>query len=240
MRRPTVRMIRHPPSAVPTVRPAAQAIFAHVGAASVSIRPSASSSAAITPTDFWASLAPWLKASAADIPHCPALTGARQRRVAPARDRRSPADQQAAPRAPPSTGDRASAIRIPNTPMGRQCSKPPQLTACTLPSTTARADQPADQCVPRARRQAQPPGHEVPGHRRPQAGANHLDRHVRRDGDDTSDRVGDRCAEEQRPEQVEHRGEQDRLKRRRGPRGYERGDRVGRVVEPVRDGETDR
>ena len=52
MRRPTVAMIRQPPSAVPAVSAAAQASFAHVGAASVSIRASASSSAAITPIDF--------------------------------------------------------------------------------------------------------------------------------------------------------------------------------------------
>ena len=101
------------------------------------------------------------------------------------------------------------------------------------------ADQPADERMPGARRQAEPPGHKIPGRRR-QAGANHLNRHVRRDGDDAADRVGDGCAEEQRAEEVEHRREQDRLQRRRGPRGDQRGDRVGCVVEPVRDGEPDR
>jgi hypothetical protein len=102
------------------------------------------------------------------------------------------------------------------------------------------ADQPADQRMPGTRRQAEPPGHNIPGHRRGQAGANHLNRHLRRDRDDAAHRVGDRCTEEQRAEQIEHRREQDRLQRRRGPRGDQRGDRVGRVVEPVRDGEPDR
>ena len=60
-------MIRHPPSAVPTVSATEQATIAHGGAESESISPRASSRAAITPTAFWASFAPWLKASAADI-----------------------------------------------------------------------------------------------------------------------------------------------------------------------------
>ncbi len=58
-------MIRHPPNVVPAVSAIAQATIAHSGAASVVILPSASSSAAMTPTDFCASLAPWLNASAA-------------------------------------------------------------------------------------------------------------------------------------------------------------------------------
>ncbi len=97
MRRPTVRMIRHPPSVVPSVRAIAERATAQVGAESVSMLPSASSSAAITPTVFWASLAPWLKASAADIAHSPPWTGPRQRRVPRRPASREPADHEQAP-----------------------------------------------------------------------------------------------------------------------------------------------
>jgi len=54
MPRPIVRTIRQPPSAVPAVRAAAQATAAHAGEPSWTARPSATSSAAITPTDFCA------------------------------------------------------------------------------------------------------------------------------------------------------------------------------------------
>ena len=42
----------------------------------------------------------------------------------------------------------ASAIRIPNTPTGRQCSMPPQLTACRPPSTTAAPTSPPTSAWP--------------------------------------------------------------------------------------------
>ena len=67
---PTVRMIRHPPSAVPAVNASAQVTVTHVGAASELICPSASSSAATTPIVFCASFAPWLNAKAAAATHC--------------------------------------------------------------------------------------------------------------------------------------------------------------------------
>ena len=56
--RPTVRMIRQPPSAVPSVIAAPQPTFAQSGTSSVCTLPAASSSAAITPIDFCPSLAP--------------------------------------------------------------------------------------------------------------------------------------------------------------------------------------
>ena len=87
--RPIVRTIRQPPSAVPSVSAAAHATAAHVGEPSVVARPSATSSAAITPTDFCASLAPWPNASAAEVAHSPPRTGPRQRRVARRPARRS-------------------------------------------------------------------------------------------------------------------------------------------------------
>ena len=131
--RPTVWMIRHPPNAVPAVRAPAHSSFVHVGAASVSIRPSASSSAAITPIAFCASLAPWLNASAADIAHSPARTGPRQRRVARRATRRT---VRVAARAasPPTSGLTASAINVPPTPTGCRPSSPPQFTASRPPA----------------------------------------------------------------------------------------------------------
>jgi hypothetical protein len=49
---------------------------------------------------------------------------------------------------PPRIGDSASAIRIPNTPTGRQCSIPPQLTAWAPPSTTAAPTSPPTSACP--------------------------------------------------------------------------------------------
>ena len=72
----------------------------------MSIRPSASSSAAITPTDFWASLAPWLKASAADIPHWPPRTGALPAARGTSGGRRIPRITNKAPSAPRGGEDR--------------------------------------------------------------------------------------------------------------------------------------
>ena len=56
--RPTVRTIRQPPSAVPSVIAAPQPTFAHSGTSNVCNLPAASNSAAITPIDFCPSLAP--------------------------------------------------------------------------------------------------------------------------------------------------------------------------------------
>ena len=184
MRRPTVRMIRHPPSAVPAVSASGARDVAQVGAESESIRPAASSSAAITPTAFWASLAPWLKASAADIDPLAAATGAVP---APGRAPREPAqraDHEQRRRAPPSTGEIASAISVPNTPDRVQPVEAAPVDRVDAALDQGSADQPADQRVARARRQAEPPGDEVPGRGRRQARADHLRRLRRRDGDD--------------------------------------------------------
>src|SRR5436190_13291085 len=105
MRRPTVRMIRHPPSAVPAVSATEQATVVQVGAESVWIRPSARSNAAMMPTDFCASLAPWLNARAAEVTHWLRRTGSTQRRVARRPARRSDRITISAPSAPRVRGD---------------------------------------------------------------------------------------------------------------------------------------
>ena len=84
MRRPIVRTIVHPPMAVPSVSVAPEATLTQSGTESVSRRPPATRIAAVTPIAFWASLAPWLNESAADITHSPARTGPARRRVRPA------------------------------------------------------------------------------------------------------------------------------------------------------------
>ena len=87
--------------------------------------------AAITPTDFCASFAPWLNAKVADIPHSPAGP------VPSAASRAGRAGgRRGWPAVPPArrAGRIASAISVPKTPTGSQPSSPPQLTAWIPPS----------------------------------------------------------------------------------------------------------
>src|SRR4029453_11714268 len=136
MRRPMVLTIRHPPIAVPRVSATAQARIAQTGAESDWVVPLASSSTASTPTAFWASLAPWLKASHPEVTHCARSTGRFARAVTRRSQRRTPrSSSQAAPK--PSTGEIASAPRTPTTPVGCPPPTPPQLTAPSPASTTA-------------------------------------------------------------------------------------------------------
>ena len=58
MPRPSVRTIRHPPKAVPTVRAIAQTTFTHRGTTNAGIEPVATSANVMTPIVFWASFAP--------------------------------------------------------------------------------------------------------------------------------------------------------------------------------------
>ena len=108
----------------------------------------------------------------------------------------------------------------------------------------ARADQPADQRVARARGQAEPPRHQVPGHRAGEARADDGDRVGRVHGDDARHGVRDGGAEHERAEQVEDAGERRSLQRAHDPGGDGCGDRVRRVVDTVgrreREGERDR
>jgi hypothetical protein len=140
-------MIRHPPRAVPKVSASEQASTAQVGSLNVSVSPAANSSAAITPTDFWASLAPWLNASAAELTHWPPLTGPRQRRVARRPARRRPRISSNAA-SPPRTGEIARLTSVPSTPSGCRPSKPPQSTAPVPPSNSAAPTSPPTSAWP--------------------------------------------------------------------------------------------
>ena len=139
MRRPIVRMIRQPPIAVPRVSAAPQTSFTQSGTVSESRWPLASSSAATTPIDFCASLAPWPKDSAADIAHSAPRIGVRTRRVA----RRSASWLSRAkrkPKASPTKGETARAMRTPRMPTGRSPSSPPQ---CRAPAPASAKAAPA-------------------------------------------------------------------------------------------------
>ena len=136
-----------PPSAVPSVSARAQTTGVHKGAVSDSRRPSATSRAAITPTDFCASLAPWLKASEADIAHSPPAVGRRQRRVARRAEDRSPRIASRAAAAP-SRGATARAPSVPSTPTGWPRSNPPHWIASAPPATSAAPTRPPTSAWP--------------------------------------------------------------------------------------------
>ena len=232
MRRPTVRMIRHPPSAVPAVSATAQATVAQVGAERLAIRPSASSSAATTPTDFWASLAPWLKASAADITHSPPTTGRSQRRVARRQTRRMQRITTRPPRAP-SGGETASAISAPSTPTGWHAVHASPEDGAGPALGQRRPDQPADQRVARARRQ---PGRQVI---RFQATAPARPEPITAAATDGSTVTippivsATAAPTSSGPSRLKTGGEHDRLQRPRRPRRDERRDRVRCIVQAV-------
>ena len=232
MRRPMVLTIRHPPSAVPTVSAPAQVKIAQTGTESDWVVPLASSSTASTPTAFWASLAPWLKASHPEVTHCARSTGRFARAVTRRSQRRTPRSiSQAAPK--PSTGEIASATRTPTTPVGCPSLTPPQLTAPEARLHHRGAHQPPDQRVAGAGRQPPPPGHQVPDHRSGQGGTDHDHRLRRRHLDDAGDRVGHGRPQQQRTQQVADRGQDDRRSRTGASGRHQRRDGVGRVVEAV-------
>jgi hypothetical protein len=117
------------------VSAAAEAASVHTGAASDWAVREPSSSTPRTPTDFWASLAPWLNASNAEVGHCTRRTNGFRRAVARPSPRRAPRSiAQAAPK--PNTGGTARANSAPITPVG--CPPPtlPQLIAPNPASTT--------------------------------------------------------------------------------------------------------
>jgi hypothetical protein len=134
--------IRQPPNAVPTVNAAPLATFAHSGrSATEEIRPSAMSSAAITPMVLAASFDPWVNASAPDDTHSARRSGTDTRRGARRRLHRDPR-LATVPAAKPSTGDTTKATRIPITPTGRRSSTPPHCTASAPPAASAAPTRP--------------------------------------------------------------------------------------------------
>ena len=228
MRRPTVLTMLQPPSAVPVVSASAHATVAQSGALSESIRPSATSRAAMTPTAFWASLAPWLNASAADIAHCAPRAGPAPATRRPAGGRRSARITSSAA-VTPSTGATASATSVPMTrrPDGHP-SKPPQMTASAPPDASAAPTSPPTSAWPEldgspspqvARFQSAAASTPAPMISTPDVTAA---------GDDAADRVGHGGADEQRAEQVADRRHDDglqrprRASRRRVPRSRSR------------------
>ncbi len=198
--------------------------------------PLATSSAAMIPTAFWASFEPWLKASHAEATHWTPRTGPRNRTVARPIARRARRSRTRATTNPRQVA-RRSPTRTPKTPPSWPSWTGSPVDRVETGVEQRRADQAADQGVARARRDPPPPGEGVPDDRSGQAGAD--DRHglLRRHGHDLGDRVGDGGADEQRAEEVEHRGHRDGRERPGDPRRDEGRDRVRRVVEAVRQGE---
>ena len=203
MRRPTVLTMRQPPSAVPERQRGGAGEHgpraAPTGSRAGRRRPAAPRS---RPTAFWASLAPWLNASAGGRHP---LAGAHGRRASAACPCARPALQRARSRASaasaPSTGETASAIAVPMTPTGRRPSSPPHCTASAPPSTSAAPTRPPTSAWPELDGS---PSHQVSAFHATAASSparDHGDRRRAVDRDDAADRVRDRRADEQRSEQ---------------------------------------
>ena len=206
--RPSARSASRPASCR-AVSAAAQASSPRRAPTSVSISPPASSSAAITPIDFCASLAPWLNASAADIAHSPAA----DRRVpAPASrgvPRRRSARISSSAASAPSSGETASADERADHADRMPALEPAPVDRLDAALDERRSDEAADERVAGARRQARAAtsatfqaiaaSRPAPITAIAAAGA---------DGHDAADRVGHRGPDQQRPEQVEDRRQQ--------------------------------
>ena len=103
-----------------------------------------------------------------------------------------------------------------------------------------RTDQTANQAVARRRGKPQPPGEQIPGRRARQARPDDGDHLGLRNGDDLADGVGHLSSEEDRARHVEHPRQQNRLTRRGTTGGHQGGNRVGRIMEAVGQGERER
>ena len=171
--------------------------------------------------------------------HCPPWTVPCQRWVARLAARRSVADHEQRGEPSEHRRDRERDQRAEDADR-MQSVHPAPVDGVDAPLDDGGPDQPADQGVTRARGQPEPPGRQVPGGGRRQARADHRDRLRRRHGHDSSDRVRDGGAHQQRAQQVEDRREDDRLRRPRGAGGHQRRDRVRGVVQPVGDREAER
>ena len=123
---------------------------------------------------------------------------------------------------------------LPTTPLGWPPLNPPQLTAWVPPSASAAPTSPPTSAWPEldGSPSAHAPTFQITAEASAIAitrfAADGIDRH------DSTDRVGDRGAEQQRPEQVEDRREHDRLLGARAARRHQSSDRVRGVVEAVR------
>ena len=204
--------------------------------ASTSAR-SARSSAAMMPTDFWASFEPWLNASQAHVANCAVRIGERKRVVARRMAREREPFEDEGRRRVPRSWRRGSRCRTPKTPLTRPAWIGPQLTAVRPESRSAAPTRPPTsawlELDGRPRRQATRFQMTAPLRPAPMTATawSGVDRHHR------ADRVGDGGPDEQRPEEVEHGGEEDGRERARGARGDQGRDRVRGVEEPVRHAE---
>ena len=194
--------------------------------------PEATRARAMIPIVFWASFVPWVKAT-----NAPDTSWARRNpRLTFVGDRRAMSSVIAT--------ISTKAIAMPR--KGATSEGMSTLSLIPLPLDDVhalgghrRADHPADQRVARARRQADEPGDEVPRDRPDQAREND----VQRDGilvDDPLRDGGRDLDRDERAGEVEHRRARDRSPRAQRAGRDAGGDRVGGVVEPVREVEEQR
>ena len=201
--------------------------------------PAASSSAAMTPTDFCASLAPWLNASAAEVTHCDRLDW-----CCPPSGR--PAAEDADGPDCGQRGQRAQRRRDGKRDQRSQHAdgmEPVQATPVDCvgaPRQERGPDETPDEGVAGARGEPERPRDPVPGRCRREAGSDDRYRLRWRHRDDAPDRVRNGSPDEQRTEQVAHRSEHDGRTRSRRARRDQGRDRVGGVVQPVGDGKGQR
>ena len=205
IRRPTVLMM--PPAAQRRCQPSAPARrrwAPSAGDAALSDRPSATHSAAMMPTDFCASLAPWLNASAADSAHSPLSSARARRRVARRPAPRARGSTSSATPAP-STGETANATSVPTHADGCPSCTPPHWMALvplaasaapTSPPTSAWPELDGSPSAQVTAFHATAASSPAPMTSTPDAPA---------DGDDPADRVGDRGADDERPSRLKQR-----------------------------------
>jgi hypothetical protein len=158
--------------------------------------------------------------------------------VSPARIGRPPGrpgllDHPFADPGDPTCSTSGSAVSSPITPVGCPPPTPPRLIAPNPASTTPAPTSPPIRAWLELDGRPPPPREQIPGRRGRQGSADHLDRLRSRHLHDRGDGVGHRSSQQQRPEQVEHRGQGDRGAWAGASGSHQRRDRVGGVMEAV-------
>ncbi len=154
---PMVLMIRQPPVAHPAAIAPAQPATTQKGISNEGKIPRMTRVMAMTPIDFWASFAPWLRARQMEETICILLKKVIGARASPAvfSAMKRVILKKSQPKNMPITGERISDAKTKMHPL------PDDLVRAV--GDEHRTDQPADQGVRRTRGQAEPPGDQIPG-----------------------------------------------------------------------------
>ena len=210
MRRPTVRMIRHPPSAVPAVSAIAHATVAQVGAESVSVSTGGEQQGRDHAYRLLGVVRPVAEGEGRRHHPLAAVDGSVPAPGPPPGQPPQPSDDQQATERPQHRRDRKRDQGAED-PDGVKTVHASPVDGAQAALDEPGPHQPADERVARARRQSQPPGDEVPGGRGRQPARDHLRGDRGAYAQESPDRVGHRGADQQGTEHVEDRGEDDRL-----------------------------